>query len=74
MILWRFCKKLKIFTTKLVHQGKIKKMISFKLYRSKILITQNFMLIPMQIPFLILTIIFRNDISLPGVIRLIQVI
>ena len=27
---------------------KIEKMISFKLYRSKISITQNFMLIPMQ--------------------------
>ena len=40
---------------------KSNKMIDFKMYRSKIHFTPNFMLIPMQKPFLISTIIFKSN-------------
>ena len=40
---------------------KSKKIIYFKMYRSKIDITQSFILIPMQKPFLISTIIFKSN-------------
>ena len=40
---------------------KSKKMIYFKIYRSKIHITQNFMLIPLQKNFFISIIIFKSN-------------
>ena len=42
MILWRLKKKLKFLRPNYSMRGKLKKMFSFKLYRSNILITQNF--------------------------------
>ena len=53
--------KIKNFMTKLSGK-KSKKMIYFKIYRSKIHFTPNFMLIPMHIkPFFISTIIFKSN-------------